>query len=186
MLFCEGGLGASNFADSSYVLCHCKNIKEVVFVGTGGGIGNNIESADINVPLSCIRLDKVTELLFPAEAPAKADKHLARDLRAEIEKAVADLGVRVHSGMHATVAFLLAETKELLVNLQKQGALSVDMELSIFYVLANHYRKKVAGAIRIGDLPLKGLPTWKSCSYRLQLKKRGAQTNYTRHRQPFF
>lgn len=143
----------------------------MVFVGTGGGIGKNVESADINVPTSCIRLDKVTKVLVSAEVPARADMHLARELRVEIEKTVAYLGVRVHSGMHATVPFFLAETKELLVNLQKQGALSVDMELSFLYVLANHYRKRVASAVRIGDLPLKGLPTWKSRSYKLELKK---------------
>jgi purine-nucleoside phosphorylase len=171
VLFCEGGLGASNFADSSYVLCHCKNAKEIVFVGTGGGIGKSVENADINVPLSCVRLDKVTEVLFPAEVPAKADKNLAQEIRVGIEKTAADLGVRVHSGLHATVPFLFAETKELLVNLQKQGALSIDIELSVLYVMANHYGKKVAGAVRIGDLPLKGLPTWKSRSYKLQLKK---------------
>jgi hypothetical protein len=45
------------------------------------------------------------------------------------------------------------------------------MELSVLYVRVNHYGKKVAGAVRIGDLPLKGLPTWKSGSHKLQLKK---------------
>jgi len=32
--------------------------------------------------------------------------------------------------------------------------------------------KKAAGIITIGNLPLKGLPTWKSCSYRLRLKEK--------------
>lgn len=45
------------------------------------------------------------------------------------------------------------------------------MELSVLYALANHYHKKAAGIIRIGDLPLNGLPAWKSRSYRVQLKK---------------
>jgi purine-nucleoside phosphorylase len=51
-LFCEGGVGASNFADSSYILCHCGKVEEVIFVGTGGGIGEDVESADINLPTS--------------------------------------------------------------------------------------------------------------------------------------
>ena len=74
--------------------------------------------------------------------------------------------------MHATVPFFLSETKELLTDLQKQGAISVDMELSVLYALANRYNKKAAGIVRIGDLPLKGLPTWKSRSYKLQLKEK--------------
>jgi purine-nucleoside phosphorylase len=171
-LFCEGGIGASNFADSSYVLCHCRNVKEIIFVGTGAGIGKDVESADVNVPTSCIRLDKVLEIFLPPEAPANADSELSGSLRIAIEKALQNLGTKVHSGMHATVPFFLSETKELLTDLQKQGAISVDMELSVLYALANRYNKKVAGIVRIGDLPLKGLPTWKSRSYKLQLKEK--------------
>jgi len=65
-LFCEGGIGASTFADSSYVLCHCASVKEILFVGTGGGIGDDVQTADINMPPSCVRLDKVMEILLPA------------------------------------------------------------------------------------------------------------------------
>jgi len=170
-LFCEGDVGASNFADSSLILCHCRNVEELIFVGTGGGIGENVESADINMPPSCIRLDKVLEILLPPEAPAKADLDIAKKMKSLIEKRVEGLGIKVHEGIHATVPFFLAETKQLLTDLQKQGALSVDMELSVLYALANNYYKKVAGVIRIGDLPLRGLPTWKSRSYKVKLKK---------------
>lgn len=170
-LFCEGGLGASVFADSSYILCHCRSVKEIIFVGTGAGISEDVESGDVNIPPSCIRLDKVLEIFLPAEASANADPHVSRKLKVQIEKAVRNLGIRVHSGIHATVPFFLSETRELLTKLQRQGAVSVDMELSVLYALANHYNKKVAGIMRIGDLPLKGLPTWKSRSYKLQLKK---------------
>jgi purine-nucleoside phosphorylase len=171
ILFCHGGIGASYFADSSYTLCHCKNVEEIIFVGTGGGLGENVKSADITLPTSCIRLDKVLEILLPSEAHAKADLDMAKKMRNLIEREVQDLGIMVHEGMHATVPFFLAETKQLLTNLQKQGALSVDMELSVLYALANHYHKKALGIIRIGDLPLKGLPTWKSRSYQVELKK---------------
>jgi len=170
-LFGEGGIGASNFADSSYILCHCKNVEEIIFVGTGGGISEHVETADINMPPSCIRLDKVLEIFLPPEAPAKADPELAENLKKVIEKEVQNLGIKVHSGIHATVPFFLSETKQLLTNLQKQGILSVDMELSVLYALANHYNKKAMGIVRIGDLPLKGLPTWRSRSYKLQLKR---------------
>jgi purine-nucleoside phosphorylase len=171
VLFCEGGIGASNFADSSYILCRCPNVEEIVFVGTGGGIGKDVHSADINVPPSCIRLDKVLEISLPPEAPANADPGLSRELKAEVQKAARSLGVRVHNGKHATVPFFLSETRELLTDLQKQGAISVDMELSVLYALANHYDKKAAGLIRIGDLPLNGLPIWKSRRYKLKLKR---------------
>lgn len=90
-LFCEGGTGASNFADSSYILCHCSNVKEIMFVGTGAGIGGGVKSADVNLPTSCIRLDKVLEILLPPEAPANADPKLSRNLKIAIEKAVQNL-----------------------------------------------------------------------------------------------
>jgi purine-nucleoside phosphorylase len=170
-LFCEGGIGASNFADSSYILCHCRKVEEIIFVGTGGGIGKNVESADINLPTSCIRLDKVLEILLPPEAPAKADLDSIKKMKNLVKKEIKDLGIKVHQGVHATVPFFLAETKQLLTDLQKRGILSVDMELSVLYALANHYHKKAVGIIRIGDLPLKGLPTWKSRFYKIELKK---------------
>lgn len=104
------------------------------------------------------------------EAPANADRDLSRKLKTVIEKAVQNISIKVHSGIHATVPFFLSETKELLTNLQKQGTISVDMELSVLYALANHYKKKAVGIVRIGDLPFKELPTWKSRSYKLHLK----------------
>jgi len=60
--------GASNFADSSYFLCHCTNVKEIIFVGTGGGIGGQVRSTDINVPPSRVRLHEVLEILLPLKA----------------------------------------------------------------------------------------------------------------------
>lgn len=170
-VFCEGGIGASNFADSSYILCHCKRVREIIFVGTGAGIGENVGSADINLPSCCIRLDKVAEILLPPEAPAKANLDVAKKMAKLIEKEVQALDIRVHQGIHATVPFFLAETRQLLTDLQKQGALSVDMELSVLYALANYYDKEVAGIVRIGDLPLGGLPTWKSLRHKVGLKK---------------
>jgi purine-nucleoside phosphorylase len=171
-LFCEGGTGASNFADSSYVLCHCANVKEILFVGTGGGIGEDVQTADVNIPPSCVRLDKVLEILLPPEAPAEADPTLSRKLEDIIEREASSLGIAVHNGIHATVPFFLSETRKLLTDLQKRGVVSVDMELSVLYALGNHYGKKVAGTIRIGDLPLKRLPAWKSRSCRLRLKEK--------------
>ncbi len=170
-LFCEGGTGASNFADSTIVLCHCRNVEEILFVGTGGGIGKRVETGDVNMPPSCMRLDKVLEIILPPEAPADADEDLWKTLKLMVEKAVRSLGIEVHGGVHATVPFFLSETKQLLTRLQSQGVVSVDMELSVLYALAGYYGKKAAGIIRIGDLPLRGLPTWKSRSYKMELKK---------------
>lgn len=170
-LFCEGGIGASVFADSSYILCHCKNVEELIFVGTGGGLDKDVQSGDVNLPTSCIRLDKVLEISLPPEVPAETDLDLARKMKSLIEKEVQGLNIKVHEGVHVTVPFFFAETKQLLTDLQRQGALSVDMEFSVLCALANRYHKRVVGIIRIGDLPLKGLPTWKSRSYKVELKK---------------
>jgi purine-nucleoside phosphorylase len=112
------------------------------------------------------------EILLPPEAPAEVDPILSRKLKIIIERETSSLGVAVHTGIHATVPFFLSETRKLLTDLQEQGVVSVDMELSVLYALANHYGKKAADIIRIGDLPLKGLPTWKSYSYRLRVKEK--------------
>jgi len=185
VLFCRGGIGASIFADFSYILCHCPNVREIIFVGTGGGLGRDVNTVDINIPPACLRLDKVLEIMLPPEAPAKATPELANQIRKHIEREIRNLGVRVHSGLHATVPFLLSETKQLLTGLQNRGVISVDMELSVLYALANRYGKQTAGIIRIGDLPMRGLPMWKSRNHKLDLKRQvhnrilNAILNYT-------
>jgi purine-nucleoside phosphorylase len=172
VLFCRGGIGASMFADLSYILCNCENIQEIIFVGTGGGLGKSIETADINIPPSCLRFDKVLEILLPLEAPAKAHSEISVKIKQLIEEEVKDLGISVHSSLHATVPFLLSETKQFLNELQKQNVRSIDMELSVLYALANHFHKRATGIIRIGDLPLRGLPIWESKKHKLDLKLR--------------
>jgi purine-nucleoside phosphorylase len=105
------------------------------------------------------------------KATAEADPGLMEKVKSVVEKEVADLGIKVHNGVHATVPFFLSETRKLLTDLKKRGVQSVDMELSVLYALANHHNKKAVGIVRIDDLPLKGLPAWKSRSYNHQLKK---------------
>ncbi len=171
VLFCRGGIGASMFADFSYILCHCDNVQEIIFVGTGGGLGKRVETADINIPPLCLRLDKVLEVLFQPEAPAKANPEMSNKISHLIEKNTEDLGISVHGGLHATVPFIFSETKQFLDDLQKQEVISIDMELSVLYALANHFKKKALGIIRIGDLPLRGLPIWKSRTHKIDLKR---------------
>jgi len=171
-LFCRGGIGASVFADFSYVLCHCDTVEEIIFVGSGAGLGRTVNTADAHLPGSCLRLERVLEDLLPRSASATATPRLVEALKGLIEPRVRGLGTSVHVGLHATVPFFHIETEPFLRRLEKRGVLSVDMELAVLYALANHYGKKTAGIIRIGDLPLRGIPVWKSRDYQVELKKR--------------
>jgi len=169
-LFCAGGVGASAFADSAYILCQVPQVTEVIFAGTGGGIGKMVNTTDVHVPHTCKRLERVLEILIPSEIPAKADGQLIGELLPLIKEEVRDLRINVHSGIHATVPFVCSETRSLLLSLQRQGVLSVDMELSVLLALADHYDKRAAGIIRIGDCPLKGLMFWDSIKSKVKLK----------------
>jgi purine-nucleoside phosphorylase len=144
----------------------------VIFLGTGGGISQNVQTADINIPSSCLRLDKVLEIMLPPEAPAKADGDLARQVRKLVKEETKDTGIGLHDGLHATVPFLLCENKPFLVDLLNQGVLSVDMELSVLYALSNHFSKKAVGIILVDDLPLQGLYLWDALEDQLSLKRR--------------
>ncbi len=170
VLFCRGAIGASMFADIGYVLCNSRNVEEVIFLGTGGGISRDVKTADINIPSNCLRLDKVLEIMLPLEAPAKADPGLRRRIWKLVEEEVKGLGISLHDGLHATVPFLLCENKPFLVDLLNRGVLSVDMELSVLYALANHFSKKAVGIIRVDDLPLQGLLLWDALEDSLELK----------------
>jgi len=170
-LFCRGGIGASVFTDFSYVLCHCDTVEEIIFVGSGAGLGATVNTADVHLPASCLRLERVLEDLLPRSASATATPSLLEALKGLIEPRVRELGTSTHVGLHATVPFLHIETNPFLRDLEKRGVLSVDMELAVLYALANHYGKKTVGIIRIGDLPLRGIPIWKSRDYQVELKK---------------
>lgn len=171
-LFCRGGIGASVFADFSYVLCHCTTVDEIIFVGSGAGLGTTVNTADVHLPVSCLRLERVLEELLPRNAPAKATPRLLEALKELIEPRLRELGTSIHTGLHVTVPFLHIETEPFLRKLEKRGVFSLDMELAVLYALANHYGKTTAGIIRIGDLPLRGIPIWKSRDYQLELKKK--------------
>ncbi len=169
-LLCTGEVGASAFADNIYVLCHVPKVNEIIFVGTGGGIGKEVDTADVHVPHTCKRMDKVLEVLIPLDIPAKADEQIIGELLPLVKEEVEGLRIKVHSGIHATVPFVCSETRNLLLSLKRQGVLSVDMELSVLYALANYYDKKAVGIIRIGDCPLKGLMFWNSVKSKVRLK----------------
>lgn len=169
-LFCAGWVGASAFADRAYILCQAPQISEIIFAGTGGGVGKAVNTADVHVPHTCKRLERVLEILIPPDIPAKADRQVIRELLPLIKEEVQGLGINVHSGIHATVPFVCSETADLLLSLQKQGVLSVDMELSVLYALAGYYGKRAVGIIRIGDCPLKGLMFWNSVKSKVKLK----------------
>ena len=170
-LFCCTGIGASVFADITNVLCNCQNTKTILFVGTAGGISDEIQLLDLNIPPSCLRLDKVLEILLPLDAPAEVDQELATQLQSSMKAAVAEWEVRVHNQLHATVPFVTCETEAFLRDLQKKGVWTVDMELSVLYALANHYNIRSVGIILVEDLPLHGLPIWKCRDVNTELKQ---------------
>ena len=171
ILFCRTGMGASVFADITNVLCNCQNTKTLLFIGTAGGISNEVQLTDLNIPPSCLRLDKVLEILLPLDAPADVDTELANKLQSSLKATLAELQTKVHCKLHATVPFVTCETEAFLRGLQKQGVWTVDMELSVLYALANHYNLRAAGILLVEDLPLHGLPFWKCRDINTELKQ---------------
>jgi len=168
LFFCIGGRGASDFADSAFLLCRIPQVKKIIFVGTAAGIGKNI-TPGIHIPLSCKRLEKVLEVLIPMRYSAKADKELFNQIHNILTTLINDSQIKIYTGIHATVPFFFCETRELLLNLQKEGFLSVDMELSVLYTLANFYGKRTCGILRVfGDMPLQKKEFWKK---NIKLKK---------------
>ena len=171
VLFCRTGIGASIFADITNVLCNCQNTKTILFVGTAGGLCDQVQTMDLNVPLSCLRLDKVLEVLLPLDAPANADSQLADQIRTSLENNMTEVGITVHTQPHATVPFITCETEAFLLDLQQRGIWTVDMELSVLYALASHYQIRSAGILLVEDLPLHGLPFWKCRDIKVELKQ---------------
>jgi purine-nucleoside phosphorylase len=165
-LILMGGRGASDFADSSTLLCNVSNVEEILFVGNGAGIGNRVRSKDIHIPLTCRRDDQVTNFIVDDKFSANADNAMSAEIAEITRRKIGELDINIYQEMHATIPFFYSETEEYLRKLQELSVLSIDMEMSVIYTIAKINRKKCAGMLRIGDLPLIGEEVWEVTSKR--------------------
>ncbi|HYB92840.1 MAG TPA: nucleoside phosphorylase [archaeon] len=115
-------------------------------VGTTGSIQKHINSGDIVIPTAATRTDGTTKAYAPVEYPAVANYEVTSALSEAAQK----LGVRYYSGIVWTSDSFYAEGEEPVKIWNQAGVLSVEMECSGIFTIAN-IRGMRAGAILAVD-----------------------------------
>jgi len=115
-------------------------------VGTTGSIQKYIDIGDIVIPTAATRTDGTTKAYAPVEYPATANYEVTSALTEAAKK----LGVKYYSGIVWTSDAFYAEGGEPVKIWNKAGVLSVEMECSGIFTVAN-IRGVRAGAILAVD-----------------------------------
>ncbi|MFN2363885.1 MAG: nucleoside phosphorylase [Halarsenatibacteraceae bacterium] len=143
------GVGAAGAA-----VCFEEIIKggaeEIIRIGTAGSLNLSIEDGDIVIAEAAIREDGLTEQLIDKEFPAVADLDLTRSL---ITAASELSDNQVQSGIILTVGAFYPEIEPLPNNYySKAGALAVEMEASVLFLIASLHGVAAGGIFAIDGI----------------------------------
>ncbi len=146
------GRGVVEFTERIMMLSTSEKVRDILFLGSAGGI-KDLYTGDLVVPYAIIPFENVSDIYVDTvrHLPLPND-----DLVKEVFDYAKETGLKVVSGLHATVPLIFMETREFLEYLAKIGALTVDMELSAFFRILNRNRKRGAALLRVSDIPLHG------------------------------
>ncbi len=142
----NGGRFSTDTSITTEVMCNAQ-IKNIIRVGTAGSLDENIKVGDIFVVDEVIRGDGVTPYYVDKDFKTLADKRIA-DTLYEVAKG---MGVNVYRGKAWTTDALLRETREIVEEKRKEGALAVDMVSSTLLTIAQTYNIKAGSILAVSD-----------------------------------
>lgn len=147
----NGGRFSADTAITTEVMCNAK-IQNIIRIGTCGSLDENIKIGDLVVVDRVIRGDGVTPYYVDNNFKTLADKKIT-DTLYEVAKS---MGVNIHRGTVWTTDALLRETKELVEQKRKQGAIAVDMVSSSLLTIALVYQVKAGAILAVSDNVISG------------------------------
>jgi uridine phosphorylase len=121
-------------------------VRTLVLVGAAGSLQPSVPIASVVVPANAIREEGTSHHYLPPEVPAVADAAVVEALRAAWKGAGS-----LHAGLHWTTDAPYREHKERIEAYRQAGVLSVDMEVSALYCLAQHRGLRCAAILAISD-----------------------------------
>ena len=157
VVYIKTGIGSA-FSGDAVLLLGETAIKNIIFVGTCGGLGEG-SFGDL----------VICERAFDGEG---FSRYLTHDVGEMLEKnkfvscdnlfldtfesyIISASGIgKGQRGDIYTIGSLLAETKNNLVAIEKKGFIGIDMEASAIYNAASKINKKILAVLVISDLPL--------------------------------
>lgn len=141
---CSSGIGGPS-TEIAVVELHRLGVKNIVRIGTSGGLSKELEPGDLVVLTGCVRYSGTTSLFVPESYPAVSDYRILSALLYACEKN----HVNYHVGMGLSIdSFYATKPEPLGENLPTEiikklefwinsGAIQLDMEAATLFVLAN-------------------------------------------------
>ncbi len=121
-------------------------IKKLVFVGLAGGL-KDIEIGDRLIVYEAIRLEGTSFHYFPNKDPAKPSK----DLITKLYNYYQENEIKIHTGKICTTDAPFRETYELISQLQEEGVVAIEMEISAVYSVAQFRNIEAVAVVIISD-----------------------------------
>ena len=147
----NGGRFSTDTSITTEVMCNA-GIQNIIRIGTGGALDENIKVGDLFVVDKVIRGDGVTPYYVDKDFQTQADKKLA-DTLYEVAKG---MGLNIHRGTAWTTDALLRETREIVEAKRKEGAMVVDMVSSTLLTIAQTYNIKAGSILAVSDNVITG------------------------------
>jgi len=140
-----GGMGAP-IAGFSLEIAIELGIQNILIIGTCGLLDPKIKSGDTVVPSRFIREEGTSLHYVPPDEIIPTITHLNTIICQRLES----YGVPCFQGLHWTTDAPFRETSDKIIRYRHEGCLSLDMESSALFAIAQYYHKKIA-AILIGS-----------------------------------
>lgn len=147
--------GVAEATDRFYILAKNPKVKEIIFLGTAASLVDGLDAGDINIPKLVLPWEDLSsEYVNAFEFLPIGDNNLIDRLTRAAKKYAQKRGLKVKNDNHVTVELFYGETVELLEFFKQMNISTIDMELSALYRLANAFKKRAAGILRVSDRPL--------------------------------
>jgi uridine phosphorylase len=121
--------------------------KKLIVLGAAGSLQPDLPAASVVLPTTAIREEGTSHHYAPPEMPAVASTELMSALRSACE----EQGLAPREGLHWTTDAPMREHTSKIEEYRRAGVLSVDMEVSALYVLAQHRGIECAAVLAISD-----------------------------------
>lgn len=147
----NGGRFSTDTSITAEVMCNA-GIQNIIRVGSCGALDEKIKVGDLILVDKVIRGDGVTPYYVDKDFETVADKKIS-DTVFEVAKS---MGLTIHRGTTWTTDALLRETKEIVEQKRKEGAIAVDMVSSALLTIAQTYKVKAAAILAVSDNVITG------------------------------
>jgi uridine phosphorylase len=139
-------MGAPGTVMTAEELIAC-GAEKLIILGAAGSLQPDLPVASVVLPTTAIREEGTSHHYAPPEIPAVASPVLLAALRA----ACVERDLEPREGLHWTTDAPMREHTSKIELYREAGVLSVDMEVSALYVLAQHRGIECAAVLAISD-----------------------------------